>query len=82
MVCIKTYIFNHISLQYLVLLSMVPRNSICFQHGHFNPRDGRRAESALAAGFIAGEARPTPEREAPSNPILALNDRWQRQIML
>ena len=49
------------------------RRSI-FLHDHFNPRDGRRAEGALSAEFLPGEA-PLPEQEASSNPMLTLNDR-------
>ena len=51
-----------------------------FLHDHFNPRDGRRAESALRAEFIPGEAPPAPEQEASSNIILALKDRSQPRL--
>ena len=36
MVYIKTYIFNHVYRQYLVLLTMVPRNSTGYAINHLN----------------------------------------------
>ena len=47
----------------------------------FNSRERHRAESALSAKFIPDEAL-RPGQEASSNPILTLNDRPQREMIL
>ena len=54
---------------------------VVFLCGHFNPRDGRRAESVLSAALIPGEAPSLGIGNViqSNDPTVTLNDRRQQQ---